>query len=332
MRFVPCKTQLRTQCRRLTTTASLQPVAILPDATIETFRQAYHAGRPVLLPRDALSSLPAIKKWFVISQQPNAINASYLAKYGSVSVPLEFTNGQTFARIQQPLSYFLECLAASSSQHSDRSSRYFSSYVPGARAVHRTKRDNTFFSKEAPTTPTTQIYLAQAPITDLPRALRADIPTPHLVTEADKGDVYDSSIWIGQPPTYTPLHKDPNPNLFVQLAGSKSVRLYKPDVGRGIFAKVQEMVGGNASHAIRGEEMMQGAERAALEQEIWVDNAENHTAGYEAKLNSGDALFIPKGWWHSIKSSGTGINGSVGRLDSDSVTVSNAIQANWWFR
>jgi hypothetical protein len=33
---------------------------------------------------------------------------------------------------------------------------------------------------------------------------------------------------IGHPPTYTPLHRDPNPNIFVQLAGEKVVRLLAP--------------------------------------------------------------------------------------------------------
>jgi len=34
------------------------------------------------------------------------------------------------------------------------------------------------------------------------------------------------------------------------------------------------------------------------------------------EVSPGDALFIPKGWWHSIKSVGIGVTASV----------------NWWFR
>lgn len=160
-----------------------------------------------------------------------------------------------------------------------------------------------------------RIYIAQAPLPDLPSSMRADLPTPELVLKAGKGDVYDSSIWLGQAPTYTPLHKDPNPNLFVQLAGRKVVRLYAPKAGMRVFSRVQEMIGGGGSASMRGEEMMVGEEREVLEKEVWGEGESGGDA-WEAELEGGDALFIPKGWWHSVKGVGGGINGSV----------------NWWFR
>ena len=62
--------------------------------------------------------------------------------------------------------------------------------------------------------------------------------------------------------------------------------------------------------------MMQGEERRVLEKTVWGDEEVEGPDGWEAELESGDALFIPKGWWHSVKGVGEGINGSV----------------NWWFR
>ena len=47
------------------------------------------------------------------------------------------------------------------------------------------------------------------------------------------------------------------------------VRLFRPEVGLGVFAKIQEQIGGEASATIRGEEMMMGAERKALEEVVW---------------------------------------------------------------
>ncbi|KAH0344349.1 Clavaminate synthase-like protein, partial [Aureobasidium melanogenum] len=162
------------------------------------------------------------------------------------------------------------------------------------------------------------IYLAQASLSDLPSFLLEDLPTPELVSKAGKGDVYDTSIWLGQAPTYTPLHRDPNPNLFVQLAGKKQVRLFKPDLGNAIFHHVQASIGGAANATMRGAEMMEGAERAALEQAVWHPSSGAFWAseGLQCELGSGDGLFIPKGWWHSIKGVGQGMIGSV----------------NWWFR
>lgn len=193
-------------------------------------------------------------------------------------MPLEISNddGQ-FARVEQSLSFFLD--------------------IPTM------------------TKPTARVYLAQASLDDFPRALANDVPTPEAVLRAGKGDVYGASLWIGQAPTYTPLHRDPNPNVFVQLAGRKTVRIFEPHVGRGIFAKVQEQIGATASPTMRGEEMMQGEEKEALDREVWESTAHIGDC-YEAELDSGDGLFIPKGYWHSVKGVGEGMIGSV----------------NWWFR
>lgn len=162
------------------------------------------------------------------------------------------------------------------------------------------------------------IYLAQASLSDLPSSLLEDLPTPEIVLKAGKGDVYDTSIWLGQAPTYTPLHRDPNPNLFVQLAGRKQIRLFKPDLGNAIFHHVQASIGGAANATMRGAEMMEGAERLALEQAVWEPHSDAFwtAEGLQCEVGPGDGLFIPKGWWHSIKGIGQGMIGSV----------------NWWFR
>lgn len=63
--------------------------------------------------------------------------------------------------------------------------------------------------------------------------------------------------------------------------------------------------------------MMQGEERLVLHDAVWGNTSPEDNM-YEAELEAGDALFIPEGWWHSVKSVGSDgeLNGSV----------------NWWFR
>ncbi|KAL8970513.1 MAG: hypothetical protein Q9183_001484 [Haloplaca sp. 2 TL-2023] len=163
-----------------------------------------------------------------------------------------------------------------------------------------------------------RLYIAQAPVDMLPHALRNDLPTPELVLKAGKGDIYDANIWLGVAPTYTPLHRDPNPNLYLQFAGRKVVRLLDPDAGQSVFAAVQAALQKDASSRFRGEDMMRGPERSILEKKIWTDEGVEATRldGFEAMLEPGEALFIPNGWWHSVKSIGEGCTGSV----------------NWWFR
>ncbi|KAK4690937.1 hypothetical protein P7C71_g5957, partial [Lecanoromycetidae sp. Uapishka_2] len=149
--------------------------------------------------------------------------------------------------------------------------------------------------------------------------MKEDLPTPEIVTKAGTGDIYDTNIWMGIPPTYTPLHRDPNPNLFVQLAGQKIVRMISPKEGKSIFHRIQKALGKSQSASFRGEEMMKGDEKQLLEAEVWdnsFESVDGAASGYEVNLAGGDGLFIPKGWWHSVRGTGGGVTGSV----------------NWWFR
>ncbi|GAB7339025.1 hypothetical protein MBLNU457_5689t1 [Dothideomycetes sp. NU457] len=216
--------------RTYSTGSSFDLVPILKDASLDTFRSAaFGPAAPHLLPRGHFASLPAVKKWF---KRDLSLDQTYLSQHTNTQVPLEITTSDgEFLRVNQPLSFFL---------------RASDGYLEGA-----------------------TIYLAQASLSDLPKGLAADVPTPEIVLGAGKGDIYDSSLWLGRAPTYTPLHRDPNPNLFVQLAGTKRVRLFRPEVGGEIFARVQRIVGGMGSATMRGEEMMMGEERRVLEEAVW---------------------------------------------------------------
>ena len=165
--------------------------------------------------------------------------------------------------------------------------------------------------------PPLQLYIAQSSIADLPPKLRAGLPPPLIVREAGKGDIYGSSIWLGTEPTYTPLHRDPNPNLLLQLYGSKVIRLMSPQDGDEIFVEVQKKLGRQASSRIRTTAMMEGKERELLHDLIWKKSPFSDDAQI-AEIGPEDGLFIPKGWWHSVKS-----KRSEGQLNAS---------ANWWFR
>ncbi|KAF2746490.1 Clavaminate synthase-like protein, partial [Sporormia fimetaria CBS 119925] len=228
--------------------------------------------------------LPATSKWFHStpgSKGYHELIASYLSPYASTPVPLELTRLSptgtitAFERFEAPLSVLLS---------------------------HITD----------PPDPSIRLYLAQCPLEDLPADLRADVPMPDLLRQLGKGDIYGSSVWIGRPPTMTPLHRDPNPNLFVQLAGRKVLRLMRPGVGREVYLRARE---GRGHANMRGEEMMAGEENRRLEKAVWGDVG-GDVEGYEAVVESGDGLYIPLGWWHSVRGIGEGVNGSV----------------NWWFR
>ncbi|KAF2793045.1 Clavaminate synthase-like protein, partial [Melanomma pulvis-pyrius CBS 109.77] len=233
--------------------------------------------KPLVL-ESRFRDMPAISKWFIPSKGSYELNDSYLEPYGATDVPLELTQKSTFERLEAPLSLLI---------------------------AHMTSSQD----------PSIRLYLAQCHLLDLPAALQADIPTPGFISRIGKGDSYGSSLWMGRPPTRTPLHRDPNPNLFVQLAGTKVVRLMEPDAGRRLYERTR--LGSGHAH-LRGEEMMVGRESDLLEEAVWggEDIGSGSVNGWEATLESGDGLYIPLGWWHSVRGIGEGANASV----------------NWWFR
>ena len=227
-----------------------------------------------------------------------SLDVSYLQSYSQTMLPVEQTStiagATTFERGNVPLSLLLPWVEFVTS------------------------------SRQAASTLTQRLYVAQAPLSNLPSALRHDLPTPVHVNKAGKGDVYDTSLWLGVAPTFTPLHRDPNPNLFVQLAGRKRVRILHPDeghrldehLGRMMQEDAEARVPGRSSN-FRGEEMMAGRERELMEECIWGNgNVGGIEEGWEITLETGDGLFMPTGWWHSLKGTGEGVNASV----------------NWWFR
>ena len=194
-------------------------------------------------------------------------------------------------------------------------------------SFHRAETHLSFFltwldaAQSGKSSDNNRFYLAQASLSGFPQALQNDLPTPDIVIGAGKGDIYDTNIWMGLSPTYTPLHRDPNPNLFVQLAGEKIVRLMSPEKGTAIFKAVQRKLGKGGDGRFRGEEMMKGGEGEILKRLVWGNEAdqdgvehgwkEGDKVGWEGFLGRGDGLFIPKGWWHSVKGVGDGVLASV---------------------
>lgn len=302
-----------------------RPLETLHDAhaTVDGFREkCFNPQRPGILPRGHFrhaTAIPALERWFLPlkdnKSNPDEMSASsrlnieYLQRHGADAfVPLEYTKlttpsspnrGDTqFQRFQAPLSLFLEWMKQSQSQSQSESNANNTNSTP------------------------TRLYLAQCQLLDLPQPLRDDFPPPPLVLQTGRGDIYDTNIWIGLPPTYTPLHRDPNPNLFVQLAGRKVVRLLSPGDGLALFGFVRRLLGrgGGWEEAVfRGEEMMRGEERGVLEEVVWGDflgggGGGGSGEGFETSLGPGDGLFIPNGWWHSIKGVGEGVTGSVSGL------------------
>ncbi|KAI1472998.1 Clavaminate synthase-like protein [Daldinia caldariorum] len=296
---------------------------------LDSFRRdAWVPETPLLLQN--FHNLPAMKKWFQHTRSWTSFS-SYMQPYEYLLLPYELTVPEASPEEEDSADNVLDCFLAwlykSSEDQKPRLMISLDAITQALRGDHPFRNSSGFqqfnaplglimsasqFNKtqKEPSKRITSLYVAQSDLNDLPGPLFQDLPVPDIVKYAGKGDIYNSSIWLGLQPTYTPLHRDPNPNLFCQLVGSKRVRLAAPDQGDDIYARVRTLLGSSGNSRLRGTEMMEGRERKLLE--FAVEPLD------EVLLKPGDGLFIPKGWWHHVVS-----NGDDGELNAS---------VNWWFR
>ncbi|KPM42854.1 hypothetical protein AK830_g3676 [Neonectria ditissima] len=323
--------------------AQSRPIPLTPFppelADVQSFREkALGPQRPFLFSRDVGSStnrLPAASKWFhqdVVTNSPQPAQtaspwtlAPYMIQFQEWPFPYELVAPSS--KNQEALVAFRDWLL-SSNEPADQllaailepsladlgTQTFFQLFAPLRLLNKAVEFNHTLLHEQLEPV---GLYIAQSSLPNLPPALQDDLPTPELVQRAGKGDVYSSSIWLGTEPTYTPLHRDPNPNLFYQLCSAKVIRLLPPALGDQLFYEVQARIRQQGNSRIRTVEMMEGTEREALHEAVWQKDSLPEQL-YEAELGPGDSLFIPNGWWHSVKSRGSRghLNGSV----------------NWWFR
>ena len=97
--------------------------------------------------------------------------------------------------------------------------------------------------------------------------------------------VQQVNLWMGIGPTTSSFHYDNSHNILVVLQGRKTVRLLSPEHTAVLqpFPATSLAQGSNHCHA--------SDVPAALD-----------TAVATATLEAGDALFIPEGWWHEVRS------------------------------
>ncbi|PTB44288.1 uncharacterized protein TrAFT101_002848 [Trichoderma asperellum] len=294
-----------------------------------TFEDSFKAERPYVFSDPDTSptyALPAFHKWFKKDEEKTAF-ASYIDSFHQLVFPYElikpfFQGSETISRLYDSLLNSQDAvdrdwavaLQSAAASEASRDHQFFQLYAP-LRLLVKALEFNE--AQRIRADPPVQLYIAQSLLSDLPSSLQSDVPAPELIRKVGRGDIYSSSIWLGTEPTYTPLHRDPNPNLFCQLCSSKVVRLLPPKAGLEIYNNVQMRLRQSGNSRIRSTEMMEGEEREMLHGVVWEDKSAALDV-QEVDLSAGDALFIPKGWWHSIKS-----KQSDGRLNGS---------VNWWFR
>lgn len=144
-----------------------------------------------------------------------------------------------------------------------------------------------------------QIYLAQHDLREIPTLIEDVSPPPIIVTTTGKGHVYRVNIWLGGVDgTSSNCHYDPFNNMLCQIFGSKNVILFPPEAEEFLYP---------ALGTVQKNTSLVNFEDP--DQQLFPQ-FKNCPGGLSVTLEAGDALFIPKKWWHycAAQSSSCSVN------------------------
>jgi hypothetical protein len=98
-----------------------------------------------------------------------------------------------------------------------------------------------------------------------------------------------SNFWLGPKGTKSKLHYDSDQNFFVQIYGTKLVRLISPKFKQHCYPINKSWYDAYSPIDIENPDF----KKYPLFKEVEI---------FEAELGPGDMLYIPKYWWHDIRS------------------------------
>ncbi|RVD81521.1 uncharacterized protein DFL_009384 [Arthrobotrys flagrans] len=168
-------------------------------------------------------------------------------------------------------------------------------------------------------------------------------------------DIYTTSLWLSRTPltagaqTHTPLHRDPLHNIFLQLSSSKSLITLPPLLGSSIFTYLHrhhKLSSTDPRGHIR-DGLLTAKESGVLDRVIWgeMEDAEDAVEEevinllarsgevYETVVERGEAVFIPEGWWHTLKSVIPDHDNNKPEEEERRKGRGGVVASmNWWFR
>ena len=140
------------------------------------------------------------------------------------------------------------------------------------------------------------------------------IPSPAEVTSdsANGEDTHEvqANIWFGPAWTISPLHHDPYHNILCQVVGKKYIRLYSPHESSKLQPRSNEISVDGRSIDMSNTSLVDITVMELSPDEDWDATYPgiSDVPYVECVLEAGQALYIPIGWWHYVRSSSVGIS------------------------
>lgn len=136
-----------------------------------------------------------------------------------------------------------------------------------------------------------RIYMSRTSLNIFPK-LENNIAMPDFCDLIEKTSL-ERMIWFGFREVDTPLHYDSADNIYIQIYGKKWFVLYAPTDSKYLF---QHHPKPNVLSRINFSKIKNI--------DIVDDKTEllQHAVPYFVELNPGDILYVPKNWWHDVRS------------------------------
>ncbi|NRQ35270.1 hypothetical protein HII36_26095 [Nonomuraea sp. NN258] len=93
-----------------------------------------------------------------------------------------------------------------------------------------------------------------------------------------------TAVWLASPGSRTPIHRDGGDGLLGQIAGHKRAYLFPPHAEERVLAQIAAIRSWPGTY------------------ESYAASCDDPPACLAATLSPGDALYIPRGWFHDIDS------------------------------
>ncbi|KAK6514379.1 hypothetical protein TWF506_008775 [Arthrobotrys conoides] len=337
------------------------PIHPSPSTFSKTFKNPTPHHIPTKFPSTFLPPhTPAFKNWFLQTPPYNRLNIPYFhsltSKYSlEFHVPVEITPttpGSDAEITSFSWNAFLEYLSVDINElnrYNDGGGDYGGTTIP---KLYLTQHEPPHFLQNDLPPPFPHLGFSINP----PSHRRSNRSSkPHPTKNPDHPpeiDIYTTSIWLSRSSplpeyqTHTPLHRDPSHNIFLQLSSSKRIITIPPQLGSKIFGYLhrnQRLSSTDPRGRIR-DGLLTFKESSVLDRVIWGCEDEEEEGGmdevemevvkllekckdqvFETVVERGEAVFIPEGWWHSVKSvatseeDGGGGGGVVGRKERGGV-------------
>ena len=164
------------------------------------------------------------------------------------------------------------------------------SAVPYDYPAREYERDLTVaeFMDHLAAAPTRASYIHQVPLRDF-SGLEADVDFQSLLRPED-GPPLIESLWLGSANTHSGLHFDGEDNFFAQVVGTKRVFMVSPSDSDRVHPYFTDF--GKSPIDVEG--VLAGRVDLARYPRF------SRATVYEATLEPGDVLFMPRMWWHHL--------------------------------